>query len=295
MIEMSAGPDDGGRRLDRVLRKRLPNLPLAAIYRLLRQGRVRVNGGPARGEYRIRAGDRISLGIAPEEVPSKAEVRRPPDMRGLQIVLETADLLFCSKPAGLVVHGPASLDTLVQAYLAPARSDSLSFKSGPLHRLDQGTSGLIVFSKTLAGAQVFSALIRERRVIKRYAALVEGRVAGPAVWEDRLGRDRSRRITGPGAKSALTRIRPLAAGPSYSLILAEIHTGLTHQIRAQAGLHGHPLAGDRKYGGGLQAGGFLLHAWSLEFPPDAGLSLPRLVSAPFPAGFERRIQELLGY
>lgn len=296
--ELIAAADDHDRRLDRILRKSCPALPLSAIHRLLRQGRVLVNGKPGCGAVRIAAGERITVdAAAPPDSPGNKALTgaaRLPDCR-LEIVRETGDLLFLNKPAGLAVHGEKSLDTLVQTYLAPKIPPSLSFKPGPLHRLDQPTSGLIVFSKTLAGARRFSALLHEGLLVKRYLALVEGIIEEPGVWDDALGRDKNRRKTLPalekaGTKNALTRIRPLRAAEGYSLILAEIHTGRTHQIRAQAALHGHPLAGDRKYGGGFQEGGLLLHAWSLRFPDEAEGDAG--ISAPPPAAFSSRIQAL---
>jgi 23S rRNA pseudouridine955/2504/2580 synthase len=297
-MTLTAGKDDGGRRLDRILRRALPDMPLSGIHRLLRRGRVLVDGKAGAPEDRIAAGSIITLPDSPGPRPGKRSISSPP----LPAILrEDADLLFLNKPPGLAVHGPGSLDERVRAYLAGKIPPSLSFRPGPLHRLDKPTSGVIVFSKTLAGARSFSALIREGRVKKQYLALVEGAVKGPELWEDALVRDTAARKTFPAgeragtAKQARTRIRPLAlsagtppGGKAFSLILAEIETGRTHQIRAQAAARGFPLAGDKKYGGGPQAGGFLLHAWTLELPGGDG------VQAPPPERFMRRLEELFG-
>jgi 23S rRNA pseudouridine955/2504/2580 synthase len=213
------------------------------------------------------------------------------------ILREGEGLLFINKRAGLAVHGPGSLETLVRAYLAPKLPPSLAFRPGPLHRLDRPTSGVVTFGAALEGARRFSALIRERRVLKRYLALVDGRVPGPLTWEDGLYRDRERRKTlasaegGGEGKRALTRVFPLGTRGEYSLVLLEIDTGRTHQIRAQAALHGHPLAGDRKYGGSFLEGGLLLHALSLEFPGREG---PDRISAPLPGPFSLKAGELFG-
>jgi 23S rRNA pseudouridine955/2504/2580 synthase len=293
---LTASVDDHERRLDRVLRKALPDLPLSAIYRLLRRGLVLVNGKAAAGDYRVRAGAVITL---PGEKTPPAAAPRPPAAPP-EILWEGAGLLALNKPAGLSVHGPPpSLEAQVRSYLPP--SPSLSFRPGPLHRLDKPSSGVILFAATLEGARYFSGLIRERRVRKRYLALVEG-IPEEAVWTDTLIRDRERRKTfsGTGGKPALTRIRPLAVSggnpksagdPAYSLILAEIETGRTHQIRAQGAIRGHPLAGDRKYGGGFRAGGFLLHAWSLTFPlGEASLT----ITAPIPPSLRGEAARLFG-
>jgi 23S rRNA pseudouridine955/2504/2580 synthase len=315
-MNLRAGADDNGRRLDRILRKALPDLPLSGIHRLLRKGRILVDGKAAGAEDRVAAGSIIAIPDSAAALPSSLPVqpRRPSPV--LDILREEADLLFINKPPGLAVHGPASLNDAVQAYLANKIRRSLSFKPGPLHRLDKPTSGIIAFSKTLEGARFFSALIREGRIKKQYLAVVNGLVEGPAVWEDFLVRDQELRKTQPvgemagtsspgTAKQARTRIRPLAlytggltrAGPEHcSLILAEIETGRTHQIRAQAAIHGFPLAGDKKYGGPYQPGGFLLHAWKLELPESGGEKRPRIITAPPPPDFCARVEELFpGY
>jgi 23S rRNA pseudouridine955/2504/2580 synthase len=214
---------------------------------------------------------------------------------------EGAGLLILNKPAGIPVHGPGSLEIQVRSYLAGQLPPSLSFKPGPLHRLDQPTSGIIVFSRSIEGARYFSALLREGRLTKRYLALVDGNLEAPTVWEDMLIRDTRREKTfvtsstrgrAAGAKEAGTRVIPLASTSRYSLIMAELATGRTHQIRAQAAFHGHPLAGDRKYGGSFQPGGFLLHAAELAFPPDAPPEVPCVIKAPLPAPFSTRLQEV---
>ncbi|MDR3337253.1 MAG: RluA family pseudouridine synthase [Treponema sp.] len=285
--ELWAGVDDEGRRLDRLLRKLLPDMPLSGIHRLLRKKRVLVDGVPGRADTRIRSGSKITLPeLAPSALPSTLPTALPASpvtaaVNGViepDVIREGSGLLILNKKAGLAVHGPDSLDEQVQAYLKGKLSPSLSFKSGPLHRLDKPTSGVVVFSLSLEGGRAFSALLREHRLTKRYLALADGVMPRGETWEDALVRDQGRGVTLAGengtAKPALTRVFSLAVNPGKggnSLLLLETGTGRTHQIRAQASYHGHPLTGDRKYGGNFLAGGLLLHALSLGFPP-----LPRL-------------------
>jgi 23S rRNA pseudouridine955/2504/2580 synthase len=248
-----------------------------------------------------------------------------PDADTLDIIFESPHLLGLNKPAGLAVHGPHSLDTRVRAYLAPRLPPSLSFSPGPLHRLDKPTSGVVVFSASLAGARFFSALFREHSLVKRYLALVEGSIRAPGLWEDDLLRDTVRRKTlrGEGAepqegylqgKPARTRFKPLGWAKGFTLLELEPDTGRTHQIRAQAAFRGHPLAGDRKYGGGASpvpkgrsgAGpeiSFLLHAWRLELSPSRLFEenggegrplLPPLLEAPLPGYFRETLLRLFG-
>jgi 23S rRNA pseudouridine955/2504/2580 synthase len=280
------------------LRKALPSLPLSGIYRLLRKGQILVDGKPAHTGDRIKTGARVDIGVKCHLQRDAVTSAANGIMRHLPIILETSDLLILNKPKGLAVHGEDSLETQVRLYLADKIPPSLSFKPGPLHRLDQPTSGIIVFSKSLTGAHLFTALMKEKRLVKRYLALVDGCIGDSCFWEDTLVRDKSLHKTFPAdtkpsdfAISAIaqTYIVPLAAVPPYTLISAEIRTGRTHQIRAQAALHNHPLAGDRKYGGSFQTGGFLLHAYSLEFPKNYGL--PDTLYAPLPRDFQKRIEQ----
>ncbi|MDR2796931.1 MAG: RluA family pseudouridine synthase [Treponema sp.] len=302
VITMTIAPDDEGRRLDRLLRKALPKLPLSALHRLLRKKQVLLDGMPAEASVRPKAGSIITIPkeAAPvsHDSPPAYQPRTP-----IPILWEGTGVLVLNKPAGLTVHGPASLDTLVRSYLAERLPPSLSFRPGPIHRLDTPTSGIILFSTTLKGAQYFSTLIRERQVKKQYLALVDGKLEAPSRWEDLLIRDRNTgktRVTenqAVAAQDAETAVFPLATTSRYSLILAAIHTGRTHQIRAQAAFHGHPLAGDRKYGGSFQPGGLLLHAYTLEFPvteATKGMGLPETLKAPLPDAFRMRIGELFG-
>jgi 23S rRNA pseudouridine955/2504/2580 synthase len=326
-ISLAAAADDGGRRLDRVLRKALPDMPLSAIHSLLRKGRILVNGVPGKAADRVRSGATIRVPVYDSDtaVPLPPEQHMAPNLMpnlmpnsDLDILREDADFLVLNKRAGLAVHGPdkESLEALVRAYLAPKLPPSLSFRSGPLHRLDKPVSGVIVFSKSLEGARSFSALLRERRIRKTYLALLEGILDRDETWEDVLERDRKlgksfvarghAPATGEDApREARTRVQPLAhstgAGTNgATLARLEIDTGRTHQIRVQAAAHGHPLAGDSAYGGGpletgvRYSGRFLLHACSLELPGNALPGLPRRLEAPLPDYFRQRIEALFG-
>jgi 23S rRNA pseudouridine955/2504/2580 synthase len=304
-LVLTAAAGDEGRRLDRILRKGLPGTPLSLIHRLLRKGRILVDGKSAPADLRIRSGQVITV---PLDQRGHGEHRGERDTNlksslAPLILYESTDFLVLNKPAGFAVHGDDSLDTLVQAYLGPKIPPSLSFRPGPLHRLDKPTSGVIVFSASLAGARHFSALLQSRTLTKRYLALVEGAIEKEGVWEDCLVRDHERQKTLIAAEgrqvpvqTARTRFKPLRVKSPYTLLQLELDTGRTHQIRAQAAAHGHPLAADRKYGS-RQSGELLLHAWFLEIPadtPGAGPCLPRRIEAPLPEKFRDKIREIWG-
>jgi len=306
-LELTAGPDDAHRRLDRILRKSLPDYSLSLIHRLLRQGKVLVNGKKASPDERIQPGMVICIELAVNHIVKKVNGSRMtapprPTLPLPEIIWRGSGIIVFNKPSGLASHGKDSLDTLVTAWLAGKLPASLSFKPGPLHRLDRPTSGAIAFSETLEGAQLFSRLLRERKIKKTYLAIVEGRTGKNEEWQDELSRDTTLKKTFANnetgkKRNALTAVKTLDSNGSYSLIEAHIATGRTHQIRAQAAAHGHPLAGDVKYGGQRLPGGFFLHAWKMEreegpadFPPD----FPQPLIAPLPPAFRSQIGLLFG-
>jgi 23S rRNA pseudouridine955/2504/2580 synthase len=313
--ERSAGPDDAGRRLDRVLRFILPGQSLSAIYRALRTGTIRVNGMRISPAYRLAEGDRISFRLADfAPAPPVALSSEDPGLESLSdiLVLATGDLIFLNKPHGILAHGPSSLEERVRLALGPEQAASLSFRPGPLHRLDRNSSGLIVFPRSSEGARVFTAMIRERRLVKRYIALLRGRMEGPAEWKDNLARDdlarrsfvlprsaivdaTSAEATGaPRSRAAVTRVLPLAVAGGLILALLRIDTGRTHQIRVQASSRGAPLAGDAKYGGGSFPEGYILHAFSLDFLDRPFSDLPARVVAPLPRRAAARLEGIFG-
>jgi 23S rRNA pseudouridine955/2504/2580 synthase len=293
-MELITGENDKGRRLDRILRKALASCPLPLIHRLLRQKKVLVNGKPGKANDRIECGAKISIGLLTAPILKNTQTREPKkrQLPPPEILWQGMGLIAVNKPAGLAVHGHNSLDDMVRSFLADKLPPSLSFKPGPLHRLDKPSSGIVVFSTNIEGARLFTSLMRERKIGKTYLAVVEGNVKSEEIWQDDLFRDKEKKKTyvsqgdTGGGKNAVTKVTPLASDGNYTLIKAEIATGRTHQIRAQAAFHGHPLAGDKKYGGKKfgDGSGFFLHAWKLKFleyeitAPIGGNHLPE--SAP---------------
>ena len=293
IVELITGENDKGRRLDRILRKALPGCPLPLLHRLLRQGQVFTDGKPGKAQDHLDSGVLISIpslkdGLKPASKDGKMQ---PPE-----ILWQGCGLVAVNKPSGLEVHGRGSLNDMVQSYLADKLPPSLSFTPGPLHRLDKPSSGIVVFSANLEGARLFSSLLRDRQVKKTYLAIVEGIVEKEAVWEDCLVRDKEEKKTyvaeassssayseASSGKSAVTMVKPLAAKNGCSLIVAEIATGRTHQIRAQAAAHKHVLLGDKKYGSS-ERGGFFLHAWKLEF-------MEYVIEAPPNEPFKKKLKE----
>ncbi len=324
MTELTAGPDDQGRRLDRVLRRVLPGVPLSALHRAFRKRRIRINGRRARPEHRLSPGETITLppGLAAEAVvPVSGNTR---DAQRLEILLEGPELIAVNKPAGISTHGPASLQQLVAQYFSDRSNRSLAFRPAPLHRLDRDTSGVVLCAATIEGAQRFSELLRARRVSKWYLALLDGVVAEAAQWADTLERDtRTGRVQRAGfgrGQEATAEVTPLLLNREHRLTLAAVRlvTGRRHQIRAQAALRGVALLGDARYNPRAEDRtrshtthehhrrhrsrtprarhdrGYLLHAATVVIEEGERLLGSRSVSAPLPEEGARRIRRLFG-
>jgi 23S rRNA pseudouridine955/2504/2580 synthase len=306
-----AGPDDEGKRLDKVIRSLLSTASLSTIYSALRKGLIRVDGRKAAPDLRVANGDRIFVHAtlaSPDSQPRpvRTEVLGGSDAAGELdsladiLVLATRDLIFVNKPRGLLSQGDSGLEGRIRAALKERSAASLSFFPGPLHRLDRNTTGILAFPRSAVGARTFTALIRERRIVKRYLALVEGEILGSAkgwaAWRDTISRDRStfRSAVSLEGSTAAAAAKTLAVGAGRSLLLVELETGLTHQIRVQAASRGHPLSGDAKYGGSPYAGGYILHAASLGFPDPPFDDLPSIVEAPLPDSARRRLEAIFG-
>ena len=291
--------DDQNRRMDRILRKALPNLPLSAIHKMFRKGHVHIDGKPVSPSFKPQAGSLLEIhGPADEDIAKKAAAQplmltqheyTPQKSPSLDILFENEALLFINKKAGIPVHGNRSLDEAVQGYLKTRLPQSLSFRSGPLHRLDQGTSGIITFSKSLLGAQRFSEALREHRLEKWYVTVFQGIISETVEWNDVLYRDKNQGISRiaremePG-KEAHTTVYPLfhhrGAQNTATLVLIKLKTGRTHQIRAQAAAHGHPLLGDSRYGSPKQYNPWFLHAYALAGLDSLQLAIPETIQAP---------------
>ena len=315
LVTVSAG--ETPKRLDIFLSTHTADLSRAAIQRLIEKGAVTVNGKRPKPSQKIKPGDAIAW-----DVPKPAPLEIDGEPIPLDVLYEDESLLVLNKPAGIVVH-PAPghwSGTLVNALLYHMQSGAVaegeSFASiggrerpGLVHRLDKGTSGVMVIAKTDAAHQGLSKQFKAHTINRVYWALVSGSVKGKTGRVDlAIGRDTknrkkiSSRTTSP--RDAVTefqvveRFGPKHSGKEATLIEVRPQTGRTHQIRVHLASLGHPLLGDDTYGGRkadtigeTRIERPMLHARTLGFThPVNGKQLEYTV--PPPADMEALLQVL---
>ena len=283
MKTFTAGADDDDRRIDRVIRRLLPNIPLSAVYSAMRRKRILLNGRKTSPSTRVREGDLLSVAPALLDGLERRNHPRVPLSSLPEILFESNTVIAVQKPRDISVHGKHSIENMLHAYLLPKITTSLSFKPGPLHRLDRDTTGLLFFSKNLAGARRFSELLRKGKTGKFYIALVIGRISSGMTLRSPVG-----------DKRALSILYPLISKEEYSLVLVRIVTGRKHQIRTQAADAGYPLFGDEAYGGGRTPDGYLLHAYALVLQQFDTLLEFKECRAPLPPESMSRIERIFG-
>lgn len=272
-----------GERLDRALTALLPGESRASLQRLMRAGLVRLQGKPARPAYMVRGGERVDVELPPPR-PSRLE----PEDLPLRVLHEDADLLVLDKAAGVPVHPGAGRrsGTLVHALLHHCKDLSGVGgveRPGIVHRLDRETSGVLVVAKNDAAHRSLAAQFKARTVRKVYEALVWGRPPrAQGIVDGPIGRHPSARVrmaVRPEGRVARTLYRTLESFGPVTLLEVRPETGRTHQIRVHLSFAGHPIVGDRLYGGKRPSsggseeaaraladyGGLALHARRLGF------------------------------
>ncbi len=296
--------DRDGQRLDNFLLGYLKGAPRSLVYKLLRSGQVRVNGGRCKAERRLEEGDEVR--IPPVRLSETSDKGTPPqgfmDALDAAIVFEDTRLLVLNKPSGVASHGGSGISFgAIETLRALRPRESLEL----VHRLDRDTSGLLLIAKKRSALTELQALMREDgggrtgNIRKRYLALLVGRMPDGTMSVDaplhvglRQGGERHVQVvtsanSGAG-KPSLSHFKVLERRGGHSYCEVRIETGRTHQIRVHAQHIGHAVAGDDKYGDqavnkrlraqvGLKR--MFLHASTLEFALDDGKA-PYLLNAP---------------
>ncbi len=303
MIIRKVTPSESGKRLHRLLRSLLPNIPLGQVYKMIDQGKVRINGKRKKQNYELAAGDEIAIDMEETTFKDAGPTIKQQKYVGvnanIDVVYEDAELLVVHKPVGELTHPDRTeqRDTLigrVHAYLyRKDELDSPLFLPAPANRLDRNTSGLVLIGKTAGMLHQLNQWIKNRQLDKYYLTIAEGRMSGKSTITGLIERDEQSNRTrvvrtnnetqrdAAALKEATTNYEVLKTGANYSLVEVELISGRTHQIRAHFQSIGHPLLGDIKYGGRAlgEVNYQLLHAWRIVLPDQ------REFRAPLPSQF----------
>ena len=298
--------DEGhaGQRLDNYLLSLLKGVPRSWVYRVLRRGEVRVNKGRSKPDRRLRQGDVVR--IPPVRTAQKTATHPPAGLiRAIEeaVLFEDDRLLVLNKPSGIAVHGGSGLTHGVIEVLRASRGEPSGLELA--HRLDRETSGCLMVAKRRSALRALQALQRRNAIVKRYQALLLGRIRRDS-WRVDLPLRKNTLSSGerivrvdPGGKPAATRFRVLERYRGATRVSAELETGRTHQIRVHALACGHPILGDPKYGDETANRSFrefglrrlFLHAADIDFtwPDGAGRVA---VTAPLPDELVRTLDRL---
>ena len=313
------------RRLDKFLLHYLNKAPKGFIYKMLRKKNITRNGKRADGSEILAVGDAVTLFLSDGTIAAFTETRPVAPAGCIAVIYEDEHLLICDKPAGLLTHADNVLDTdtlvhRVRFYLCQKSeydpTDPVAFAPTLCNRLDRNTSGLVTCAKTLAAAQWLNKAFAERRVEKRYRAIVCGEITTPGVLSGTMQKDMDNkkaiiRQSQEGTadkpmeslKSVQTHYTPIWHGGGFTVLDVLLITGKFHQIRAHFAHIGHPVAGDVKYGRrsindrlrrkvGIISP--LLHAFRLTFTETAGV-LGCLAGKTFEAPLPPMFQQGLDY
>ncbi|MDQ6898230.1 MAG: RluA family pseudouridine synthase [Candidatus Dormibacteraeota bacterium] len=257
-------------RLDRALALLDPSLSRSTAGRLARSGLVRLNGAVAKPADTVRAGDVLEYS-PPERVTVEPAAENIP----LRLIHDDPDFVVLDKPPGMVVH-PApghSSGTLVNALLGLGGRWSFAggeVRPGIVHRLDKGTSGLMLAARNDVAHRALAAQLEARTLRRTYLAIVRGGLAEAfGILEGPIGRDPTNRLrmaVVAGGRPARTHYRVLEKRANHTLLRCDLETGRTHQVRVHLTALGHPLVGDGLYGRvrPSEPARPLLHAWRLR-------------------------------
>ena len=294
-IDLQLGEQSG--RIDKVLSQELADYSRSQIQQWLKDERVMVNGTTVKANYKVKAGDQVTIAV-----PEPTVLELTPENIPLEIVYEDEDVAVVNKPQGMVVHPSAGHPngTLVNALLFHMQNlSSINdvIRPGIVHRIDKDTSGLLMIAKNDFAHESLAKQLKEKTSLRKYVALVHGVIPHEkGVIDAPIGRsktDRKMQAVIEEGKPAVTHFQVLERFADFTLVELQLETGRTHQIRVHMNYIGYPLAGDPVYGPKktLPGKGQFLHAQVLGFEhPRTGEFLT--FTAPLPEVFQKTLEKL---
>ena len=241
-------------RIDKFLADKMPETSRSYIQKIIKDSLVTVNGKNVKSNYKVSAGDQVSLQMPEPEVPDIV-----PEDIPLDVLYEDSDILVVNKPKGMVVHPSAGhfSGTLVNAILFHCK-DNLSgingvMRPGIVHRIDMDTTGSLIICKNDMAHRALADQLKEHSITRKYHAIVHGNITVEEGTVDApIGRhpvDRKKMsVVAKNGKEAVTHYRVLEHFQNYTYIECQLETGRTHQIRVHMSSIGHPILGDAVYG-----------------------------------------------
>jgi len=267
--------DQSGRRLDRFLRVLWPQVPLGAVMKAIRKGNVRLDAKKASPDTRLEEGQFIQVPWDDDIHSAVVGEHSDAELSEIDTIYKDGYVWVVNKPAGLLTQPEAKYgDSLVTRALLELKWSRRDFHPSTVQRLDRNTSGIVLIAMTGLAQRCMSELIRERKIKKIYNAIVSGDIPDNGEIDLPLIKDTEKNIvrTDKNGQSALTRYKKLGGSGKVSIVEIELVTGRSHQARVHMSAIGHPILGDKKYGGdGRAAKRPLLHAYSVTFPDDRRL------------------------
>lgn len=284
-MQIIASGDHQKQRLDVVVAAAMPRLSRAFVHKLNAEGKILVQGKPAKPGYKVKEGDLIVINY------DEAELAAIPDI-DLPVLYEDDDCVVINKPAGVLTHaqGAHIVEATVATFLRSKLANDLEGeRAGVVHRLDRATSGVIIGAKNAKALSALQKQFAQRKVKKIYAAIVSGHLKEKeAVIDMPIERNPKAPATfraGPNGKAATTHYKVIEENQTATLLELKPETGRTHQLRVHLAQIGHPIIGDPLYGSGTYGDRLYLHALSLE------ITLPtsrerKIFTAPLPKEFK---------
>lgn len=275
-MRIEIGTNESGQRLDKFCRKLMKDVPLSAIYKVIRKGDVKINGKKSKEKYMLQNGDVFETRDIKTE-RKKVEFIKI-DKNSLKVSYEDKNMLVIEKWPGVLVHsdkknGEATVTDHVLSYLNEkgdfTPEKEVVFTPSPCNRLDRNTSGMVIFGKNFSATKAINEMIRERKIKKYYVAVVKGRIKD-GLYEAYISKNEDSNISSvyveekENTKKIAMEVKTIQSVGSYSFIELELLTGRSHQLRAHLSFLGNHILGDPKYGD-LKLNSFFENKYGLSY------------------------------